>query len=169
MKNLGLAGAIALCGIGLILIGLGNFRTQTVYAAPAVAAAAAVQDVPVIVDFGSMTTNGAQPAFYRLWSDGRIEIRVMDLATSIDRVLCDGDPLLPPTICDDYDAGVHDTGWIELPAPPGGEGYACRSDVNGDRRVDGIDLATLLSQWGDGVSCDPQPSYDCLQLSNLNS
>ena len=32
-----------------------------------------------------------------------------------------------------------------------------------------LELATLLSQWGDGVSCDPKPSYDCLQLSNLNS
>ena len=57
---------------------------------------------------------------------------------------------------------------MELPAAPGGEGYACRSDVNGDRRVDGIDLATLLSQWGDGVSCDPQPTYPCFDLGNLN-
>ena len=166
MKNLGLAGAIALCGIGLILIGLGNFRTQTVYAAPAVAAAATVQDEPVIVDFGSLSHQGGYPAFYRLWSDGRIEIRVFDLENDLGNVLCNGSPLLRPSSCEET---VYDTGWIELPAPPGGEGYACRSDVNGDRRVDGIDLATLLSQWGDGVSCDPQPSYDCLQLSKLNS
>ena len=30
------------------------------------------------------------------------------------------------------------------------------------------DLATLLSQWGDGVSCDPQPTYPCFDLGNLN-
>ena len=168
MKNLGLAGAIALCGIGLILIGLGNFRTQTIYAAPAVAAAAAVQDDPVIVDFGSMTSIGGHPTFYRLWSDSRIELRVIEFASASPRdVFCDGDSILRSNDCDNSEA--YDTGWIELPAPPGGEGYACRSDVNGDRRVDGIDLATLLSQWGDGVSCDPKPSYDCLQLSNLNS
>ncbi len=58
--------------------------------------------------------------------------------------------------------------WMELPAAHGGEGYVCRSDVNGDRRVDGIDLEPLLSQWGDGVSCDPQPTYPYFDLGNLN-
>ena len=39
MKNAGLAGAIALCGIGLIMIGLGNFVStpRAMAAAPAVA------------------------------------------------------------------------------------------------------------------------------------
>lgn len=168
MKNLGLAGAIALCGIGLILIGFGNFRTQTVYAAPAVAAVAASQDKgePTIVwmdqttNMPNATSFGSTVFFWRMWSDGRIEGRAAKL-NSLDDFTCgdSADLLSCPTTSD----------WMELPPPPGGEGYACRSDVNGDRRVDGIDLATLLSQWGDGVSCDPQPSYDCLQLSNLNS
>jgi hypothetical protein len=70
--------------------------------------------------------------------------------------------------CGDPSPYTKDTGWIELPAPPGGEGFACRSDLNGDRRVNGADLATLLSQWGDGVSCDPQPTYPCFDLGNLN-
>ena len=176
MKNLGLAGAVALCGIGLILIGLGSFRTQTVYAAPAVAASAAVQDKsePTIVWMDQSTSSPegvfqeGTASLWRMWSDGKIEVRSIRMA-SVYGVTCSSNSILDQVDCGTAGVIPFDTGWIELPAPPGGEGYACRSDVNGDRRVDGVDLATLLSQWGDGVSCDPQPSYDCLQLSDLNS
>ena len=44
MKNAGLAGAIALCGIGLMMIGLGNFVKAPSAMAYTPAVAAAVQD-----------------------------------------------------------------------------------------------------------------------------
>ena len=69
MKNAGLAGAIALCGIGLMMIGLGNFVKAPSAMAYTPAVAAAVQDEgePTIVAFGSL---GDDDGFYRLWSDG---------------------------------------------------------------------------------------------------
>ena len=44
MKNAGLAGAIALCGIGLMMIGLGNFVKAPSAMAYTPAVTAAVQD-----------------------------------------------------------------------------------------------------------------------------
>ena len=51
MKNAGLAGAIALCGIGLIMIGLGNFVStpSAMAAAPAVVATVQDRGEPTIV------------------------------------------------------------------------------------------------------------------------
>ena len=43
-----------------------------------------------------------------------------------------------------------DTGWLEVPPPPGGDGYACRSDINGDRNVDGADLGSCPWVLGPG-------------------
>ena len=51
---------------------------------------------------------------------------------------------------------------------PGGDGFACRGDINGDRSVNAADLGLLIAQWGDGVSCDPQPTYPCFDLGNLS-
>ena len=175
MKNAGLAGAIALCGIGLMMIGLGNFAKAPTAMAYTPAVAAAVQDKgePTIVWMNSTSSvpgldNYTVEVFHRLWSDGRMEFRKLVLRSVVD-LYCDGtDVIQALNICGNNTSSPIDTGWIEIPAPPGGEGYACRSDVNGDRRVDGIDLATLLSQWGDDVSCDPQPTYPCFDLGNLN-
>ena len=175
MKNAGLAGAIALCGIGLIMIGLGNFVStpKAMAAAPAVAPG---DGEPTIVAFGPYQTNGvslsssmseSRSGFYRLWSDGRLEVRLLVINRTRNLVCEPGSPLLYEFGCGEFDSAA-DTGWIEVPEPPGGEGFACRSDLNGDRRVNGADLATLLSQWGDGVSCDPQPTYPCFDLGNLN-
>ena len=171
MKNAGMAGAVALVGIGLIIIGLGNF-VQT----PQAIAAPVVQDEgetdPVIVAFGSMGLAldgyGAQYAttgFYRLWSDGRIECRMFEPRRPSD-VACGSPFILDYANCPVSDTS--DTGWFELPPAPGGDGFACRSDVNGDRQVDGADLGVLLAQWGQDVSCDPQPTYPCFDLGNLN-
>ena len=63
---------------------------------------------------------------------------------------------------------VIDTGWLTLPDPPGGDGFACRTDINGDRDVNAEDLGLLLAQWGQEISCDPQPSYPCFDLDALN-
>ena len=172
MKNAGLAGAIALCGIGLIMIGLGNFVStpRAMAAAPAVAPG---DGEPTIVAFGSLglvhfRNNSANASgFYRLWSDGRTEVRYFKINQPWSASCSGNEFIVNGNGCSVTNVPI-DTGWIEVPPPPGGEGYACRSDLNGDRRVNGADLATLLSQWGDGVSCDPQPTYPCFDLGNLN-
>ena len=167
MKNAGMTGALVLIGAGLFTNAF-MANTPTVQAVPAsVAVAAAVQDKgePTIVWMDQTTSAPFNPGagstvwFWRMWSDGRIEGRTAKL-NNVDSLACgETGNLLNCSATSD---------WMELPAPPGGEGYACRSDVNGDRRVDGIDLAPLLSQCGDGVSCDPQPTYPCFDLGNLN-
>jgi hypothetical protein len=169
MKNAGMAGAVALVGIGLITIGLGNFANtpQAIAAAPAVVVEAGPEE-PSIVWFGADIEYTQQVTYTRLWSDGRIEMRNIMFNELANRSSCDG--LIIQTMpCPalDIDSLEMDTGWVEVPPPPGGNGFACRADTNGDRRVDGIDLATVLAQWGNGVSCDPQPSYPCFDLGNL--
>lgn len=170
MKNAGMAGAIALVGIGLIIIGLGNFvKTPQAIAAPV------VQDEgetdPVIVGFGAIgsgrgATDRFESGFWRLWSTGKIEVRLLQYDDTAD-VACFGGGPIRSYFCQSTPTFA-DTGWLELPAPPGGNGFACRSDVNGDRQVDGADLGVLLAQWGQDVSCDPQPTYPCFDLGNLN-
>ncbi len=166
MKNAGMAGAVALVGIGLITIGLGNFANtpQAIAAAPAVVVEAGPEE-PVIVAFGSLSGRANSGGLYRLWSTGQLEVRLINFSPPSD-VLCKSRPVFSSEYCTDG-LTLMDTGWLEVPPPPGGEGFACRADTNGDRRVDGIDLATVLAQWGNGVSCDPQPSYPCFDLGNL--
>ena len=149
---------------------------------PAVAAAVQDKGEPTIVWFdhhyieqqgtSSFTNVGSTVIYQRMWSDGRLEMRQIRLGSISDYVCNTTSPVVLDIACNVPGQGktqfLADSGWLEIPAPLGGEGYACRSDVNGDRRVDGIDLATLLSQWGDGVSCDPQPTYPCFDLGNLN-
>jgi len=162
MKNAGMAGAVALVGIGLITIGLSNFANRA-DATPAATVNAGPED-PVIVAFGDheLSTSGG---FWRLWSDGTIEVRFV-LFQGFDGVAC-GDGLLYNTNCGDG-AFDSDTGWLTLPEPPGGNGFACRPDITGDRDVNAEDLGLLLAQWGQEISCDPQPSYPCFDLDGLN-
>jgi hypothetical protein len=152
MKNLGLAGAIALCGIGLILIGLGNFRTQTLYAAPAVASAAAVQDTgePTIVWYGSLPAPSSTAGFYyhvvlRAWSDGTIEAKQVTSSTNCSFDYCNN--------------------WVVLSSPT--DGLNAAADITFDEVVDGQDLATLLASWGEAPR-NPMPPTECL-LSDLSS
>ena len=170
MKNAGMAGAVALVGIGLMTIGLSNFHSTPQAQAAPVATVNHGPEEPTIVAFGSISGAGDSSVlrFYRVWSDGRIELRFLDMEErDPSYIICLGFNIQPGSSCG-TDQPM-DTGWFELPPPPGGDGFACRSDINGDRRVDGADLATVLAQWGVGVSCDPQPSYPCFDLSNLNT
>ena len=94
MKNAGLAGSIALCGIGLMMIGLGNFvKAPTAMAHTPAVTAAAVQDEgePSFVwcgltahsrfvgSHGGWTTvTASTPGFTvlaRAWSDGDVEAK----------------------------------------------------------------------------------------------
>ena len=155
MKNLGLAGAIALCGIGLILIGLGNFRTQTVYAAPAVAAATAVQGKgePTIVWYGTADSgNSGFETLFRAWSDGTVEGRLVQLDYSEASCFPGSHPACS-------------SGWTVIASPT--EGMTAAADITFDEVVDGQDLAALLAAWGEAPR-NPMPPTDCL-LSDLNS
>ena len=148
MKNAGMAGAVALVGIGLLSIGLSNFANRA-EAVPSVVVTAG-PDEPVIVVFQIVSERYSnRMCAYRLWSDGRLERRALGLGgqCSLDYEACD---------------------WEEIPPAPGGDGFACRGDINGDRSVNAADLGLLIAQWGEGVSCDPQPTYPCFDLGNLS-
>ena len=136
--------------------------------------AAAGPDEPVIVAFGSLggasgdTGNFISPTggFYRLWSNGQIDVRLVVWNSTASAGPCESGLIDSASVCDQ--TGNLDTGWLTLPEPPGGDGFACRGDINGDRSVNAADLGLLIAQWGDGVSCDPQPTYPCFDLGNLS-
>ena len=148
MKNAGMAGAVALVGIGLLSIGLSNFANRAEAVPSAVVTAG--PDEPVIVSF-QITGVSSREIAYRLWSDGRLERRYLGYQNGNSCTFY-------PFQCD----------WEEIAPPPGGDGFACRTDINGDRSVNAADLGLLIAQWGDGVSCDPQPTYPCFDLGNLS-
>ena len=143
MKNAGLAGAIALCGIGLIMIGLGNFVStpRAMAAAPAVA-----QDKgePTIVWYGTaFLESNATAMVFRAWSDGTVEGKKVVICTT--------------SSCD---CAVTCTGnnWFVISSPT--EGLNAAADINFDEVVNGADLASLLAKWGDAPR-NPMPPSDC--------
>ena len=162
MSKNAMAGAITLCGVGLCTIG-GGLMMQSGSAAhagsmplAAIAAATHTQAGPTIVwmgvtDFLNYAQNN-QITYHRLWSDGRLEMRTLrrDGGTCAPTLQCTSD-------------------WVEVPPPAGGNGFACRTDVNGDRIVDGADLSIMLNAWGDQGGCEPEATYPCLDLTNLAS
>ncbi len=154
MKNAGMAGAVALVGIGLLSIGLSNFANRAT-ASPSVSVPVNVGPAePTIVAFQIIVVNQYREVAYRLWSDGRLERRYLGYPTSGRECT-----LNVISSCD----------WVEITPPPGGDGFACRTDINGDRTVNAADLGLLIAQWGESVSCDPQPTYPCFDLGNLSS
>ena len=128
------------------------------FASTAIVAAATTQTTPTVIWFGAtQVTDDLYRQFFavyhRLWSDGKLEM--MSVRIDFGGTSCVG---IEPEGC------THD--WIEVPPPPAGNGFACRSDVNGDRRVDGADLAMLLGNWGDAPRHDIPPSDCPLNLIN---
>ncbi len=162
-----MAGAVALVGTGLCMIGGAMLLQQTPqanatasvpsFASTAIVAAATTQTTPTVIWFG--VTSGERNVnsvystiYHRLWSDGRQEMRVVWFNIL---VVC-SDLVIPCST---------NFNWIEVPPPPSGNGLACRTDINGDRRIDGADLGLMLGDWGSSGSCEPQPTYPCLDLS----
>jgi hypothetical protein len=147
MKNISTGTGLVALALGIavhpILSGLAvSARASSeIISAAAVTAAATAQagGEPTVVWFGVTQWSGSRD-FYRLWSDGRLEYRTYNGVSS---------------------------GWTEVPAPPGGNGFACRADINGDRVIDGADLTFVLSSWGQQGSCEPEATYPCLDLGNL--
>jgi len=163
MSKNAMAGAVTLCGVGLCMIG-GALLMQNGQqaqaaagsmpaAAAAVAAAANAQAGPTVVWYGSY---GGESSGYvlgvvlRAWSDGTIE------AKKIGRFTWDSP-------CDAI--GLCGPGpWFVISSP--NAGFKAAADINADELVDGADLASVLSNWGDAPRV-PFPPSDCpLNLIN---
>jgi hypothetical protein len=151
MKNAGLAGAIALCGIGLMMIGLGNFVSPPSAMAYTPAVAAAVQDEgePTIVWYGIEAMEGSNGytnshAIYRSWSDGTIEVRIYGAQVHLYNCTAEVPDCITP--------------WTVISSPT--EGLNAAADITFDEVVNGEDLATLLASWGDAPR-NPMPPSDC--------
>ncbi|MAJ45765.1 MAG: hypothetical protein CBC35_00380 [Planctomycetes bacterium TMED75] len=147
MKNAGLAGAIALCGIGLMMIGLGHFvkAPRAMAYTPAVAGAVQDEGEPTIVWYG--TSDVGHPdttVLLRAWSDGTVEARWV-------RVLPDS------STCWSILGPCFDT-WVVVSSPT--EGLNAAADITFDEVVDAQDLAELLARWGDAPR-NPLPPRDC--------
>ena len=145
MKNAGMAGAVALVGIGLITIGLSNFQgTPQAQAAPVVAVNQGPEE-PTIVWYGTIASaSNASCATYnvvlRAWSDGTIEGKYV-VAECNNCVFMYG--------CDN---------WFVIASPT--DGMNAAADINFDEIVDGADLAMLLGKWGTAPR-NPMPPSDC--------
>ena len=144
MNNVGMAGAVALVGVGLITIGLGNFvnTPQAVAAAPAVVVEAGPEEA-TIVWYGNQG-GGNSGLVLRAWSNGLIE--GMQFQTNYYQ----GDCVVSGFDC--YGT------WVVLSSPT--EGMSAAADINFDEIVDGTDLTYLLAAWGDAPR-NPMPPSDC--------
>jgi hypothetical protein len=163
MKNISTGAGLVVLGLGIALHPIVSGLVAQATAAPASSAAAAVasaanaQAGPTVVWMG--VTNEASygySTYHRLWSDGRLETRHVNFYLPIDG---DGCMDTAPSECINP--------WREVPPPPGGNGIACRTDINGDRLVDGADLSFVLNAWGQQGGCEPDATYPCLDLGNL--
>lgn len=167
MKDISTGAGLAILGLGIavhpLLSGLASSATASASTAPAAAAAlastASAQAGPTVVWMGvTQDSEGYRTwNYHRLWSDGRLEMR--SVGYSVGYISGCGWYSIPSS-CNAQD-------WIEIPPPPGGNGFACRTDINGDRKVDGADLSFVLNAWGQEGGCEPGATYPCLDLGNL--
>ena len=154
MKNI--STGTGLCVLGLCLASypiidrvMPRAEAGATHVAAVVAAATAqVPPEPTIVWMGVATDAFNSPIYSRLWSDGRMELRIVrasfyqcDLAIG-----CTSE-------------------WIEVPPPPSGNGFACRADLDGNRMIDGADLGIILASWGPQTPCAPEATYPCITLN----
>jgi hypothetical protein len=168
MSKNAMAGAVTLCGVGLCMIG-GAMLMQSggqAHAAPSSlpAAAAAVSSIasaqaggePTVVWYGMAAdaVGNKLDRLYRAWSDGTIEMK---------HVWFDWDSSSASMVC--QTTYVQCTSpWIVISSP--NQGFKAAADINADELVDGADLASVLSNWGDAPRV-PFPPSDCpLNLIN---
>ena len=148
MKNAGMTGALVLIGAGLFANAF-MANTPTVQAVPAVAPLAVQGGVePTIVWYGTENIMGngfsESHAIYRAWSDGTVEVRLF--GESLYGRDCSGG--VPNCVTD----------WFVISSPT--EGLNAAADITFDEVVDGADLSSLLSRWGDAPR-NPMPPSDC--------
>jgi hypothetical protein len=175
MRNISTGAGLVVLGLGIALHPLVSGLVAQATAAPwssssaaaaAVTSAATAQAGPTVVWMGvtSQQLSGGLSStttwtYHRLWSDGRLEIR--DVAYTSSYVSSCGRSFLVPDSCMPLQS------WREVSPPPGGNGFACRTDINGDRVVDGSDLSFLLNAWGQQGACAPDATYPSLGLGDL--
>ncbi|MFN9125228.1 MAG: hypothetical protein ACK5WD_05305 [bacterium] len=160
MKNISTGAGLAILGLGIVIHPLvanlapsASASSSTVPAA-AIAAAASAQagGEPTVVwygvgDAGATGNNQALDRLYRAWSDGTIEVLLIYNWTS-------GGTCISSPQC----------GWKVISSPT--QGFRAAADSNADEKVDGADLAAVLSNWGDAPRV-PFPPSDCpLNLVN---
>ena len=157
-----MASAVALCGVGLCLIGgaifvQGGGAAQAGASLPsgvagAVAAATMAQGTePTVVWYGiAPGYSSGRGVFFRAWSNGAIEGRYFD-----------------QWIIDSNDCGVEFTycpNWALFSSPT--QGTMAASDIDRNGEVDGADLGVVLANWG-ATPQNPFPPSDCpLNLIN---
>jgi hypothetical protein len=160
LKSNAMAGAVSLVGVGLCGIAAAMLLQATGTRADASPATSSTviggPHEPTVVWYGvtafdnpDFTGRRGFVQYHRLWSDGRLDVRAMELNFSNCGYTFS-------YVCN----------WVTVPPASNGDGVACRQDVNGDGNVDGDDLGLLLIEWGDAV-CQVQPTYPCLTLDGL--
>ncbi len=91
---------------------------------------------------------------YRAWSDGTIEMRRVRFSSSGEAAAAEACTSSLPCV----------SPWIVISSP--NQGFKAAADSNADEKVDGEDLAAVLSNWGDAPRV-PFPPSDCpLNLVN---
>jgi hypothetical protein len=168
LKNVSTGGGLVVVGLGLCAIagamvvsGSGGSAHAGVNAsaASAVASAAVAQGggEPTIVWYGT-AGNGPSHSLFRAWSDGRVEVTTGSFWQD------------SPSSCVRWRVGVASTSsplcetWQLVSSPQ--DGLAAFSDLNADQKVDAVDLAEVLSRWGDAPRNDIPPSDCPLNLIN---
>jgi len=160
MSKNAMAGAVTLCGVGLCTIGGAMalqggphaYGSALPQAAGAIVAAASAQagGEPTVVwygTYGGMYGSSVGGAILRAWSDGTVELKKIAIfAASAGS----GDPCAATLPCS--------SPWIVISSPTAG--FRAAADLNADELVNGADLATVLSNWGDAPRV-PFPPSDC--------
>lgn len=143
MSNTSMSVVVGLVGVELCTIGLGLMfgPRDAAHAAPVAAGPAG----PTVVAFAATSQQSGwlglcDSALWRMWSDGTVESKQIGKSNCWGR-------------------------WESLTTwevvPDTANGYACAPDINGDRVVDGADLALVLGSWGQAPSCVALPPIEC--------
>jgi len=163
MKNLSTGTGLALLATAIVAYPLVNRISsvdQTAHASVPVAAIAAAATAqanpePTIVWYGTMPGFGYSSSVWfalllRAWSDGTVEAKAIE------------QPWWGTTQDCDYSFGQ--CGWRVVSSP--NQGFNAAADINFDSTVDGADLATMITHWGDAPRHDIPPSDCPLNLIN---
>ena len=154
MKNVGMAGAVALVGIGLISIALSNVVTAPQAMAAPSAVVNAGPEEPQIVWYG-ITSN---PRFQERCGNSCSLYADTSAFTVLARAWSDGVVEAKKLCSSDCANGFGDSGWTVVSSP--NEGLNAAADINFDERVDGADMGALLAAWGEAPR-SPIPASDC--------
>ncbi|MFO0894959.1 MAG: hypothetical protein U0574_08400 [Phycisphaerales bacterium] len=148
MSNTSMSVAVGLVGVGLCTIGLGLMfgPRDAAHAAPGASGPAEPTVVAFLVTPATPVQSNPysyQHLLWRMWSNGTVEAKQV-------WTLHPCEPDADWQSCGDWKA-----------IPGTAAGFACAPDINGDRVVDGADLALVLGSWGQAPSCVELPPIAC--------